>query len=216
MLGTGPRRLLPYELVLPVTSLVIVLWGLDRLVRPAWGALLPRRGAALAAGAMLAIFTWAAVAPAPDLYVDDAAEPGLTVVGYDAYRWMDENLPADARILANAYTDGSIAAITGRVGIIDGRAVYLEDRTFLSESTNLILGARGVFKDPSGPGAAAYLARQRVGYLVVAAPGSSGADLGGYGLFATDLTALRGDGRYTLVHTFGDGRLLLFRVGPAS
>jgi hypothetical protein len=209
---SGPRRLMPYELVLPVVSLVVVLWGLDRLLRPGWRALLPGRGAGLAAGALLAILTVAAIVPAPDPFVDDDPEPGLTTTGYEAYRWMDTNLPPDARILANAYTDGSLAAIAGRVGIVDGRAVYLEDRAFLAESTALVLGARVVFAEPSSPGAAAYLTRERVDYLLVAGPGASGADLGGYLPFGTDLDTLRAGGRYTLVRTFGDGRLLLFEV----
>ncbi len=213
---TGPRRLMPYELVLPVVSLIIVMWGLDRLLRPGWRALFPRRGATVAAGLFLAVLTVAAIVPAPDPIVDDAPEPGLTVVGYDAYRWLDANLPAGARILANAYTDGSIAALGRRVGIIDGRAVYLEDRPFLAEATRLALGARVVFADPTGPGAASYLTRERIDYLLVAGPGASGADLGGYLPFSTDLDALAKGGRYSLVRTFGDDRLLLFRVGPAT
>jgi hypothetical protein len=203
---------MPYELVLPVVSLVVVMWGLDRLLRPGWRALLPRRGTSLAAAVLLAILTIAAVMPAPDPFVDDDPEPGLTSTGYDAYRWLDANLPADARILANAYTDGSLAALAGRVGIVDGRAVYLEDRAFLAESTALVLGARVVFAEPASPGAAAYLARENVGYLLVAGPGATGADLGGYLPFETDLETLRAGGRYTLVRTFGDGRLLLFEV----
>ncbi len=215
---SGPRRLMPYELLVPVVSLVVVLWGLDRLLRPGWRALLPRRGAGLAAGALLAVLTEAAVTPAPDPFVDDDPEPGLTSTGYEAYRWLDANLPPGARILANAYTDGSLAALAGRVGIVDGRAVYLEDRAFLAESTALVLGARVVFAEPTSAGAASYLAREGVDYLLVAGPGASGADLGGYLPFGTDLDALSagGGGRYTLVRTFGDGRLLLFRVGPAS
>jgi hypothetical protein len=212
---SGPRRLMPYELLLPVVSLVVVLWGLDRLLRPGWRALLPGRGAGLAAGALLAILTVAAIVPAPDPFVDDDPEPGLTTTGYEAYRWMDANLAPDARILANAYTDGSLAAIAGRVGIVDGRAVYLEDRAFLAESTALVLGARVVFAEPTSPGAAAYLARERVDYLLVAGPGASGADLGGYLPFGTDLDTLGAGGRYTLVRTFGDGRLLLFEVKAA-
>lgn len=213
---TGPRRLLPYELVLPVISLVVVLWGLDRLLRPGWRALFPRRGATLAAGLFLAVLTVAAIVPAPDPIVDDASEPGLTSAGYDTYRWLDANLSADARILANAYTDGSIAALSHRVGIIDGRAVYLEDRPFLAEATRLALGARVVFADPTGPGAASYLTRARVDYLLVAGPGASGADLGGYPTFSTDLDALAADGRYSLVRTFGGGRLLLYRVDKVA
>lgn len=210
---TGPRRLMPYELLVPVVSLVVAMWGLDRLLRPGWRALFPRRGARIAAGILLAVLAVAAIAPAPaDQAAADDAEPGLTTVGLGAYRWIDANLPSDARILANAYTDGSIAALAERVGVIDGRAVYLEDRQFLAESTALVLGARVVFAQPNGAGSGAFLAREQVGYLLVAGPGASGADLGGYLPFGTDLAALRTSGRYTLVHTFGDGRLLLFRV----
>ena len=212
---TGPRRIMPYELFLAVGAGVFLLWGIDRLAARGWRTLLPFRGAMLAAGTALAIVCTAMVSAGPVTALDDP-DPGITSVGYEAYRWIDANLPPDARILTNAYTDGALTALSHRVGIVDGRAVYLENPGFLHESTGLALGARVVFGDPSGPGAAAYLAREQVGYLVVAAPDATGADLGGYGLFTTDLTALRGDGRYTLVHTFGDGRLLLFRVGPAS
>jgi hypothetical protein len=209
---TGPRRLMPYELVLPVVSLVVVLWGIDRLLRPGWRALLAARGATLAAGALLTTLTVAAILPAADPVVDDAPEPGLTTVGYEAYRWIDANLPADARILANAYTDGSIGALARRVGIVDGRAAYLEDRAFLAEATRLALGARVVFADPTSAGAVSYLARARVGYLLVAGPAASGADLGGYLPFPADLDALSGDNRFRLVRTFGGEQLLLFQV----
>ena len=212
---TGPRRLMPYEVLLPVISLVVVSWGLDRLLRPGWRALFPGRGATVAAGLFLAVLTVAAIVPAADPIVDDAPEPGLTLVGYEAYRWMDANLPPDARILANAYTDGSLAALARRVGLIDGRAVYLEDRAFLAEATRLALGARVVFADPSGPGAASYLARERVDYLLVAGPAASGADLGGYLPFPSDLDALSHGAGYRLVRTFGDSQLLLFEVVPS-
>lgn len=215
---TGPRRLMAYELMLPVTAMLVLLWSLDRLLRAGWRALLPRRGAMQAAGLALAVITAVALAPAPDTdpSLDLDRDPGLTAVGYEVYRWIDANLPQDARILANAYTDGSLAGISGRTGIIDGRAVYLEDRSFLAESTALVLGARVVFQTPAGPGAARYLARERVAYLLVGGADASGADLGGYGLFATDLHALESSDRYTLLRTFGDGRLLLFEVRRPS
>ena len=85
--------------------------------------------------------------------VTEEREAALSPAGYDAYRWMAANLPADARILTNAYTDGAVAAVAKRVGIVDGRAVYLEDPTFLAESTALVLGARVVFGMPAAPGA---------------------------------------------------------------
>jgi hypothetical protein len=125
---------------------------------------------------------------------------------------MAANLPADARILANAYTDGSIAAVTKRVGIVDGRAVYLEDPRFLAESTALVLGARVVFGTPESPGTATYLAREHVTHLLVATEGPLGRDLGGYLLFDTDVGVIRADPRFRLVRSFGGDRLLLFEV----
>jgi hypothetical protein len=214
----GPRRLIPYELLLPVVSAVIVLWGVDRLVRPGWLALLPRRGAAmLAAGAFLAVLTAGMLAPAPSTPSDEPdREPGLTSVGYEAYRWIAANTPTDARVLANAYTDGSLAAISGRTGIVDGRAVYLEDPTFLADSTDLLLGARVAFADPDGAAAADFLASEGVDYVLVAGPEAQGSDLGGYRPFETDHESLADSGRYTLVRTFGDGRLSLYRVDTAA
>jgi hypothetical protein len=212
----GPRRLMPYELLVPVVAAITLLWGLDRLLRDAWRALLPRRGAMLAAGLALAVLTAGAIAPAPDAQIDEDREPGLTRIGYDAYRWLDANLPADARVLANAYTDGSLTGLSRRIGILDGRAVYLEDPRFLGESTALVLGARVVFGEPASPDAARFLGEQRVSHLLVAGAGSSGADLGGYLPFETDLASLAGSARYTLLQSFGDGRLLLYEVAPPS
>jgi hypothetical protein len=212
---TGPRRIMPYELFLAVGAGVFLLWGIDRLAARGWQALLPYRGAMLAAGTALAILCSAMVSAGPVTALDDP-EPGITRVGYEAYRWIDTNLPPDARILTNAYTDGALTALAHRVGIVDGRAVYLEDPAFLHESTGLALGARVVFGDPSGAGAKSFLERQRVDHLLVVGPSGSGNDIGGYLPFETDLVALGASPRYTLVRTFGDGRLSLYRVEPGG
>jgi hypothetical protein len=212
-LRVGPRRLVPYEVVLPVVAATVGLWLVDRLLRPAWRTLLPRRGAMLASGALLALLALAATLPAPSPpTVDDEVEPGLTAVGYDAYTWIAANTLPEARLLANAYTDGSLAALSGRTGLVDGRAVYLENRRFLAESTNLLLGARVAFAHPASAEAAEFLSRERVDYLIVAGAGADGSDLGGYRPFDTDLGELASGGRYSLVRTFGDGRLLLYHV----
>ncbi len=210
----GPRRLMPYELFPPVAAAVIGIWIVDRLARSGWAALLPRRGRMVAAGVALSILGAGVVSAGEAVNPDapDEVEAGLTLAGYEAYGWIAGNTPADARILANAYTDGSLSALTGRVGIVDGRAVYLEDREVLAESTALILGARVVFAEPDGAAAGAYLARNGVDYLLVAGPEANGTDLGGYALFETDLAALASSDRYTHVATFGDQRLFLFEV----
>lgn len=211
---TGPRRLMPYELLVPVLAALVVVWGLDRLLRPGWSALLAgRRRTGLAAGIVAVVLVAAAIAPAPQGSVEDP-EPGLTTAGYDAYRWIAANLPPDARILTNAYTDGSVAALAERVGIVDGRAVYLENREFLAASTALVLGARTLFLDPGGSFAARFLAQNQVDYLLVANPGAgaSGADLGGYDPFVTDVASLGSTDGYTLVRSFAGRRLLLYAV----
>ena len=208
----GPRRLMPYELLVPVVSTIVLLHLLDRWLRPGWRLLLPERFAGLAAALLLAVLTVGAVAPSRTATGDDTDEPGLTVTGYDALRWVDANLRADARILTNAYTDGSMLAVAHRSAVLDGRAVYLEDASFLAESTSLVLGARVLFADPTGPRAEEYLRAERVNYALVATAGPGGGDIGGYLLFDTNLGALAGSDRYTQVRSFGDGRLLLYRV----
>ena len=216
---TAGRRLMPYLLLLPVAAMTAVLWLLGRLTAPAWRALLPGpgRGRAVAAALALVILTTGAVSAAPRAGgVADEREAALSPAGYAAYRWMANELPSDARILANAYTDGAIAAVSGRTGIVDGRAVYLEDPEFLAESTALALGARVVFGTPSAPGAASFLEREDVTHLLVATDQVDGTDLGGYLPFATDVEAIRADPRFRLVREFDDGRLLLFEVAGAG
>ncbi|HEU0242528.1 MAG TPA: hypothetical protein VFQ75_01400 [Candidatus Limnocylindrales bacterium] len=215
---TGPRRLMPYELLVPVLAALAGLWGLERLLRPGLVALLgDRRKAGVGAGVLALILVAGAIAPAPAGTVDDP-EPGLTQSGYEAYRWIAGNLPPDARLLTNAYTDGSVASLAERVGIVDGRAVYLEDPQFLAESTALLLGARALFLDPGGSAAARYVAAHGVDYILVANPeaGGTGADLGGYDPFVTDIASLGSVGRYTLVRSFADGRLLLYAVDASG
>ncbi len=129
---TGPRRVMPYELFIAVGAGIFLLWGFDRLAAPGWRALLPHRGAMLAAGTALAILCTGMVSAGPVTALDDP-DPGLTPAGYEAYRWIDENTAPDARILTNAYTDGALTALSHRVGIVDGRAVYLENPAFLHE-----------------------------------------------------------------------------------
>jgi hypothetical protein len=212
---TGPRRLMPYELFVAVLAATWALWAVDRALRRGWHALLPRRGRMLAAGILLGVLTTGAVSAAPPRaagVADEEQEASLSTLGYDAYRWMDANLPADARILANAYTDGAIAAVAHRTGLLDGRAVYLEDRAFLGESTSLLLGARVLFLQPNGAPAAAYLARNRLDYVLVATSGPDARDLGGYFLFDTDRAALAAGSRYELIQSFQDARLLLYAV----
>jgi len=207
----GGRRLMPYELILPVISAVVWLWAAGRALRPAWTRLVGAKYAALASGIALVIVVAAAAAPAPTSGdVDDAA--GLTPVGYEAYAWIRDNTPPDARILANAYTDGSMTALTDRSSILDGRAVYLEDAAFLNEATRLVLATRRYFQTPSNPLVASFLDDVQADYLLVVGPTGTGADLAGYRPFPTDFAGLASNPGLSLEKEWGDGALMLYRI----
>jgi hypothetical protein len=218
---TGGVRLVPYLVFIPVVSAVVLAWGAGRRLAPAVSSRVRRRPRLDAPEtrwlvrfgmASLAVVVVWAVAVAVPLGGREAA---LDPIGDQAYLWMRDNLPADARILANGYTDGSIAAVTGRVGIVDGRAVYLEDPAFLAESTALCLRARLFFANPAAPSARAFLSDERVTHVVVSTSGPLGRDIGGYPLFPTDPVALAASPALHLTRTFGDGKLLLYEVVPA-
>lgn len=207
----GGRRLMPYELMLPVIAAVCWLWATQRLVAPGWRALLRPKLASTVGALALAVVVTAAVAPArADEELDEA--PGLSSLGLQTYSWIRDSLPADARILANAYTDGAMTALTERVSILDGRAVYLEDAAFLNDATRLVLGARRYFEAPASPSAASFLDEVAADYLLVVGPGGRGADVGGYRPFPTDYAELATSRRLTETMSFGDGRLTLYRI----
>lgn len=211
----GGRRLMPYELMLPVVAGVCWLWAMQRLLAPGWRSLLRPRAAALAGGLAMLLVVAAAVAPvAGEEDLDEA--PGLSPVGLHAYEWIRASLPPDARILANAYTDGAMTALSERVSILDGRAVYLEDAAFLDDATRLVLGARRYFQTPADLNAASFLDEVDADYLLVVGPGGRGADVGGYRPFPTDYESLAASKRLSEVAQFGDGTLMLFKVGEAG
>lgn len=209
----GGRRLMPYELFVPVVAATIGLWAADRWLRPAWARLssLWARLLPVMLGMVVVVAATSAPAGGPE-----AQEPGLTHLGYRAFEWMHSNLPPGSRILANAYTDGSLTLLSGDSGILDGRAVYLEDPAFLGETTSMLLGARRFFLDPGDPGGAAFLADEDVDYLLVIGPTGTSSDLAGYRPFPTDVDALTRDSRYTLVQRWGNEHLMLFRVEPSG
>ena len=207
----GGRRLMPYELFVPVVAATLTIWLADGWLRPIW-ARLPGMAARVVPLAIGATVTLAVIA-AP-VGARETEEPGLTRLGSDAFDWMRANLPPDSRILTNAYTDGSVTLLSGNVGILDGRAVYLEDAEFLGETTSLLLGARTFFLEPDADAAARFLADENVDYLLVVGPDGSSSDLAGYRPFPTDFDAIAADSRYTLVQRFGEQRLMLFRVEP--
>jgi hypothetical protein len=65
-----------------------------------------------------------------------------------AMNWISENLPCDARILANQRSGGTFQVFTGRVAITEGMAPYLRP-DMLTEVIDILLDTRAFFEAPS-------------------------------------------------------------------
>ena len=79
---TAGRRLMPYLLMVPVVAMTVCLWILGRLTAPAWRAILPGRGRAVAAAIALAVLTTGAVSASPRVGAGpDEPEAALSPVG---------------------------------------------------------------------------------------------------------------------------------------
>lgn len=66
-----------------------------------------------------------------------------------AMNWISENLPCDARLMANQRTGGTFQAMTGRVAVTEGMAPYLRPEMSI-EVIDLLFDGRAFFKDPAG------------------------------------------------------------------
>jgi hypothetical protein len=65
-----------------------------------------------------------------------------------AMNWVSENLPCEARLLANQRTGGTFQAMTGRVAVAEGMAPYLRPE-MLTEVIDLLFDSRAFFEDPA-------------------------------------------------------------------
>jgi hypothetical protein len=119
---------------------------------------------------------------------------------------MDQGQPADdAIVLANAYTDGSVGAISRRTGWIDGRAPYLEDPEWLAEATVNVQTARDFFYDPQihGP-------PDGVDYVLAGRT----EDLAGYATMEVYWEGFADWDRVRVLREFVPGELVLFEILP--
>jgi len=65
-----------------------------------------------------------------------------------AMNWVSENLPCDARLMANQRTGGTFQGMTGRVAVTEGMAPYLRPE-MLTDVIDLLLDSRAFFEDPA-------------------------------------------------------------------
>ena len=134
----GIRRLYDYASVpLFLGALVLLEFLLLTLRRRPW----PRRIFALA---MVGVASWALL---PRALLEpkrvQAAQPII-----EPMRWVAENLPCDAFILANQHTEGFFQAGLGRPAVLEGMTPYLRPKVLLP-TIKLFLQARRFFRDPT-------------------------------------------------------------------
>jgi hypothetical protein len=208
----GPRRILAFwtislaGLYATVASLLVRRGG--RLLRrfvPTFRSqsgrrwhLLVVRAAGLIAGGALVLF----LQPNALLL---ASQKNLSQDAYTAMTWMRDNLPHDSVVMANTYTDGSIGALTGMIGWMDGRAPYLEDAEWLATATRHVRFAKAFYYDP------AYV-RPPAGVDYVLAGRDE--DLAGYATWEVYWEGLATSPDLELVKSFRDNALMLYRVIP--
>lgn len=132
--------------------------------------------------------------------------PNLSETAYQAYEWIGENTPPDAVVMANGYTEGSLRAVSGRVGWLDGRAPYLGNEAFRADSIRKLIDARTYFRDPV---AERDMLPAEVDYVLVTTRGS--VDLGG-SRFAQGRSQLFDSPDLRFVRAFDGKKLLLFEV----
>jgi hypothetical protein len=207
----GYQRILPNYVVAVAGLFAVAGWVLSRgFFRALAGSALGRvrsgvpvrLRAALAALPMSALLLVGLTPMNREPVRDDSAP--VSTVSYEAYRWIAENAPADATVLVNGFTAGTVAAASGRTGWLDGRAPYIESPEWRAEATRTALEARAFFEDPFD----APPLPPEIDYVIAARPD---VNLGG-SVFPTDLEALQQLPWLRRVARFGDGRVVIYEV----
>jgi hypothetical protein len=119
-------------------------------------------------------------------------------------------LPADAVVLTNAYTEGYIHQVTGAEGLLEGRAPYTFPRV-LRRANSLLREAQAFFLDPAAH--LAFLDKNHVSYVVVSDRDSY--SLGTSNVFANPRPALLDKFR-ALEPVLTQPGLSVYRVEPSA
>jgi Ca2+/Na+ antiporter len=211
---TGMLRIQPYY-TLGLAGVVGLLGWLSSRGSFALLRLLPflrtgRRRVRLAAFLAVGLVSLALV-PLMKTETPEGTASGISPAAYEAYRWLDHHAPPDAVVLANAFTDGQIAAISHRTGWLDGRLPFLEGPAFIRDSVTMLMEARRYF---SKPGPETRVGNDVIDYVVAAEPTVY---LGGpyarrVNPFLTDPRKLDEQPDLRLVATFGRGSVHVYEV----
>jgi hypothetical protein len=141
---------------------------------------------------------------APPFEIAEPRAGGLSAGALDTYRWISQNLPFQARILANGYTEGALGMLSQRMGLLDGRTPFAQPDPWRAEAIHLLSRSRAFFRRPASstvPGGATYVAAAR-----------PGVNLGG-SYFPTNFRALARDPGLQRIHETGGVTLYRVRSG---
>lgn len=141
----------------------------------------------------------------PPFYIAEPRVGGLADQALRAYGWVEGNVPGDASILANGYTEGALGMLTERTGVLDGRTPFAQPDPWRTEAIAWLTQARRFFKHPGKtavPGGADYILAAR-----------RDVNLGG-SYFPTDFEALREVPG--LEPVYASGGVVVYRVNGAA
>lgn len=218
----GPMRLMPYwALIFPI-FIAGVAWVasrgvasfMPRFANPPWLDFDSRQallgtGVGLVPALLLtaaALWTFTTIDASrdrgvPPFYIAEPRVGGLSDPALSAYDWIEGNVPENALILANGYTEGALGMLTERTGVLDGRTPFAQPDPWRTEAIGWLAQARRFFKRPGRaevPGGADYVLAAR-----------RDVNLGG-SYFPTDFQGLRRDGG--LQPVYAGGGVILYRV----
>lgn len=160
-----PRRTGAQRLVQQSTVLVGPLVALGAAVGVPWRVPDARRRVQVAVGALALLTLGGALATLrlATSYANNLPEPG------DVAALTDLDVPDDAVVLTNAFTEGYVERVTGAESLLEGRAPYTYPEV-LQRVNGLLREAAAFYSDPRA--SRDFLAEHDVGYVIVAKPRS--------------------------------------------
>jgi len=154
----GFGRLAPFTLIGASLIIAVAATGIVGVVRRAARLVsirnLGRAGAwraslltGAAAWTVVVAITIVAIQPSINRATGNFEPARLSRDGVAALHWIRDNTPPDAMVYANAYTEGAIGVIARRNGLLDGRAPYNKEFTFLLHAVEQLQVGRSFIAD---------------------------------------------------------------------
>ncbi len=147
----GPMRLMPYWALILPGLIAGVAWAISALTSRRLG----KAAAASLAIVLAGLATWTFTAAdadrergVPPFYVAEPRVGGLAEEARATYLWIGDNLPRRAVILTNGYVEGALGMLSGRTGLLDGRAPFAQPDPWRAEAIHLLTRSRAFFKRP--------------------------------------------------------------------